>query len=53
MLAFPHFGVPVFPWVITLWLYDEMRKVWVRKGVVKKATGQTHFKGWVARNTYY
>lgn len=39
MIAFPHLGVPVWPWVTTLWLYDEMRKYYVRQGRVKKSTG--------------
>jgi L-lactate permease len=53
MVAFPHLGVPVWPWVSTLWLYDEMRKLYVRKGREKQATGQVKLTGWVARNTYY
>jgi len=52
-LAFPHLGVPVFPWVTTLFLYDEMRKIYVRAGMKRKPTGQVILDGWVARNTYY
>jgi hypothetical protein len=52
-LALPHLGVPVWPWVSTLWLYDEMRKVYVRKGRTTNSNGQVMLTGWVARNTYY
>jgi len=52
-VAFPHLGVPIWPWVITLFLYDELRKVFVRMGMKKDAYGQVKFEGWVARNTYY
>merc|ERR1719453_2995702 len=36
-----------------LWLYDEMRKLYVRKGRQRLPTGQIKLTGWVARNTYY
>jgi hypothetical protein len=52
-VAFPHCGVPVWPWVTMLWLYDEMRKLYVRKGRLRLPTGQIKLTGWVARNTYY
>ena len=52
-LTFPHLGVPAWPWVIFLFLYDEMRRILVRAGMVKLESGQIKFKGWVARNTYY
>lgn len=52
-LALPHLGVPVWPWVSTLWLYDEMRKIYVRKGRTTNSNGQVMLTGWVARNTYY
>lgn len=53
MVAFPHCGVPVWPWVTTLWLYDEMRKFFVRRGRTKDEQGRMMMTGWVARNTYY
>lgn len=52
-VAFPHLGVPVWPWVTTLWLYDEMRKYFIRKDYVKLPSGQKKFTGWTFRNTYY
>lgn len=40
-LAPPHLGVPAWPWVVILFLYDEMRRLYVRKGMVRKEeTGQ-------------
>jgi sodium/potassium-transporting ATPase subunit alpha len=52
-VAFPHCGVPVWPWVITIFLFDEMRKIYLRAGMKRKASGQVVLDGWVARNTYY
>lgn len=52
-VAFPHLGVPIWPWVVTLFLYDELRKIFVRMGMQKTESGQIKFTGWVARNTYY
>jgi len=53
MVAFPHLGVPVWPWVTVLWLYDEMRKLYVRKDPEILPSGQKKFSSWTARNTYY
>ena len=52
-LAFPHLGVPAWPWVVLLFTYDEMRRFYVRSGMTRKPTGQIQFTGWAARNTYY
>jgi len=56
MLAFPHLGLPAFPWVVLLFLYDEMRRFYVREGIkVDNSSEEARSKltGWVARNTYY
>jgi len=54
-LALPHLGVPAWPWTVFLFLYDEMRRIFVRSGMTKEEGkgGQIKFTGWVARNTYY
>ena len=52
-VAFPHLGVPVWPWVTTLWLYDEMRKYFIRKDFEILESGQKKFSNWASRNTYY
>jgi sodium/potassium-transporting ATPase subunit alpha len=54
-LALPHLGVPAFPWVVLLFLYDEMRRTYVRYGIINDENdeGRSKLIGWVARNTYY
>jgi len=52
-LAFPHFALPAFTWLVTVFLYDELRKIFVRTGIIVNADGHTKLKGWVARNTMY
>lgn len=52
-IAFPHLGVPVFPWFTTLFLYDELRKIFLRNGLIKVPGKRVVYDGWIARNTYY
>ncbi len=52
-LAFPHFALPAFTWLVTVFLYDELRKIFVRAGTTVTEKGHTKYSGWVARNTYY
>ena len=52
-LAFPHFALPAFTWIVTVFLYDELRKIFVRRGTVVGSDGHTKLKGWVAQNTLY
>jgi sodium/potassium-transporting ATPase subunit alpha len=33
MIAFPHFLVPSFSFFVVIFLYDEMRKIWLRQGM--------------------
>ena len=51
-IAFCHFLVPVFSLFICIFLYDEMRKLWLREGI-QKSGGKVKYTGWVAQNTYY
>jgi len=54
MIAFPHFAVPSLAFFMMIYFYDEVRKVFVRRGMVySKSTGRIKFDGWVTRNTYY
>jgi len=52
-LAFPHLGVPAWPWVAMMFFYDEMRRIYVRFGMERQKDGHIKLTGWVARNTYY
>jgi sodium/potassium-transporting ATPase subunit alpha len=53
-IAFPHFAVPSFSYFVIIMSYDELRKIYLRKGMEKsKTTGRIKYNGWVVRNTYY
>jgi len=43
----------VFPWFTTLFLYDELRKIFLRNGLIKVPGKRVVYDGWIARNTYY
>jgi len=51
-IAFPHFAVPSFSFYVAIFFYDELRKIWLRKGMVRE-NGRLRFKGWIVQNTYY
>jgi len=54
MIAFPHFAIPSFSFFMIIIFYDEVRKVFLRRGMTySKATGRVKFEGWTVRNTYY
>jgi hypothetical protein len=42
----------MLPWMTTLVLYDEARKIYVRKGTIR-SEGKVKLEGWVVRNTFY
>jgi len=46
MIAFPHFAVPSFSFFVAIFFYDEMRKIWLRNGMVRE-DGRLKLKGWV------
>lgn len=48
-MRFYHFMVPSVPFFVVILLYDEIRKIFLRKGI----DDQGRKLGWVARNTYY
>lgn len=51
-IPFPHFAVPTFTFYVAIFFYDEMRKIWLRNGMVREA-GKLKLKGWIVQNTYY
>lgn len=51
-IAFPHFAVPSFSFFVAITFYDEIRKIFVRNGMVREQ-GKLKLKGWVVQNTYY
>jgi sodium/potassium-transporting ATPase subunit alpha len=52
MIAFPHFAVPSFSFFVAIFFYDEVRKIWLRHGMVRE-DGRLRLKGWIVQNTYY
>lgn len=52
MIAFPHFAVPSFTFFVAIFFYDELRKVWLRNGMVRE-DGRLRLRGWIVQNTYY
>jgi sodium/potassium-transporting ATPase subunit alpha len=54
MIAFPHFMIPALSWFCIMFFYDEMRKLYIRRGMRKdRKANKTVYDGWIARNTYY
>jgi hypothetical protein len=45
-LPSPHFAVPSFSFFVAILMYDELRKIYVRRGMVKE-DGKLKLKGWV------
>lgn len=51
-IAFAHFLAPSFSFYAVIFFYDEIRKIWLRQGMVRE-DGKLKLKGWVVQNTYY
>ena len=51
-LAFPHFAIPSMSFHISLIIYDEFRKILIRKGIVLDR-GRFKNQGWFTRFYYY
>lgn len=45
-IAFAHFTVPSFSFYVAIFFYDEMRKIWLRNGMVRE-DGRLKLKGWI------
>ena len=51
-IPFPHFACPSFTYYVAIFFYDELRKIFLRNGMVREA-GKLKLKGWIVQNTYY
>ena len=38
--------------ICAIFFYDEMRKIWLRNGMVREE-GRLRLRGWIVQNTYY
>jgi sodium/potassium-transporting ATPase subunit alpha len=45
-IPFPHFAVPSFSFFVAIFFYDELRKIWLRNGMVREG-GKLKLKGWI------
>ena len=52
-VACPHFGIPNFTYFALLFFYDEVRKIYLRKGIDKSDKGRIRYTRWTALNTYW
>jgi len=53
-IAPEHFAVPTFSFYISIFFYDEIRKIFIRRGMLEKdKEGKIKITGWIAQNTYY
>lgn len=48
-----HFAVPCMSFFAIIFFYDEIRKIYLRKGIDKSDKGKIKYPGWIARNTYW
>jgi sodium/potassium-transporting ATPase subunit alpha len=46
-IPFPHFMVPSFTYYACIFFYDELRKTWLRAGIVR-VDGKLRLRGWIA-----
>jgi sodium/potassium-transporting ATPase subunit alpha len=51
-IAFAHFCVPTFSFYVAIFFYDELRKIWLRQGMIR-VNGRLKLDGWIVQNTYY
>jgi hypothetical protein len=52
-VAHAHFMVPCFVYFTIVFLYDEVRKIYLRKGIDRSQIGKPKYVGWIARNTHW
>lgn len=45
-IPFPHFAVPSFSFFVAIFFYDELRKIWLRNGMVREG-GKLKLRGWI------
>ena len=53
MIAPVHFAIPSVSFFMVIIFYDEVRKVFLRRGMKIGSNKRIKFDGWVVRNTYY
>jgi sodium/potassium-transporting ATPase subunit alpha len=51
-IPFPHFAVPSMTFFVSIFFYDELRKIYLRRGMTREG-GKLQLKGWIVQNTYY
>ena len=51
-IASPHFAIPAFTYFVVELMYDEVRKIYVRKGI-KRVGDKIVYEGWLARNSIW
>merc|ERR1712028_182042 len=51
-VPFLNFAVPSFSFFVAIFFYDELRKIFLRNGMVREH-GQLKLTGWIVQNTYY
>jgi hypothetical protein len=52
-VACAHFAVPCFSFYSIIFFFDEVRKIFLRKGTDKSQKGKVRYPGWIARNTFW
>ena len=52
-VASPHFMVPTFSYYLLYFLWDEVRKIYVRAGTDRSNKGYIKYTNWIARNTFW
>ena len=53
-LQFDHFGLPAMPYFIVIFVYDEVRKMIIRRDKeANQKKGLIDTPGWVEKNTYW
>jgi hypothetical protein len=55
-IAIPHFMLPAVTFSILILFYDEIRKLYLRRGIkidYQPEGTKMSYPGWVARNTFY
>jgi hypothetical protein len=52
-VACTHFAVPSMSFFGIFFFYDEVRKIYLRKGIDRSEKGTIKYNGWIARNTYW
>lgn len=51
--ASPHFMVPSFSYYMLYFFWDEVRKIFVRRGTDNSVQGKVKYTNWIARNTFW